>query len=374
MPRLELAWPPWLEISWAGHPLREWLTAVGVTLLILLILALFKRLIAARLARLAPRTETAADDFLVRVIERTRWLLIAVPAVYLGSLALALSPKSQTVLRSVAILALLVQLALWALVAIDFWVTRTQRRRLGVDAASATLIGVMSFLAKLVLWTLVFLLALDNLGIDVTALLTGLGVGGIAVALAVQKILGDLLGSLTIVMDKPFVIGESITVGDFSGTVEKVGLRTTHLRSVSGELAVLSNGDILQSRIRNWTRMAERRATLAFTLDFGTPAAVVAELPGVVRALIEGQEKVRFDRAHFKGFGAMGLDFEAIYWITVPEYGVYMDRQQAVSLGLARWLEERGVAVATSARVVGDGVERAGREEEEPVASPVSGK
>ena len=355
MPTLELAWPPWLEISWAGHPLREWLTAVGVTLLILLILVLFKRLAAARLARLAARTETGADDFLIRVFARTRWLLIAVPAVYLGSLALGLTPRSQAVLRSAAILALLLQAALWALVAIDVWVKRTQRRR-GEDATAATLIGVMSFVVKLVLWTLVFLLALDNLGIDVTALLTGLGVGGIAVALAVQAILGDLLGSLTIVLDKPFVVGETITVGDITGTVEKVGLRATHLRSISGELVVLSNGDLLQSRIRNWTRMAERRVTLAFTLDYGTPAAVVAELPGVVRALIEGQETVRFDRAHFKGFGAMGLDFEAIYWIMVPEYGVFMDRQQAVSLGVVRWLEERGVAVATPARVNWEGV------------------
>jgi small-conductance mechanosensitive channel len=368
MPRLELAWPPWLEISWAGHPLREWLTAVGVTLLVLLILGLIKRVIAARLARIAPRTETEVDDFLVRVIERTRWLLVAVPAVYLGSLALALSPKSQMLLRSAAILAVLVQFALWALVAIDFWVTRTQRRRLGGDAASATLIGVMSFVAKLILWTLVFLLALDNLGIDVTALLTGLGVGGIAVALAVQKILGDLLGSLTIVMDKPFVVGEVITVGDVTGTVEKVGLRATHVRSVSGELVVLSNGELLQGRIRNWARLAERRVVLTFSLDYGTPTEVVEQLPAVMRERIEGREQVRFDRAHFKGFGAMGLEFEAVYWVTVPEYGVFMDRQQAINLDLVRWLEERGVAVATSARVV-DG-HAAVLQEGEPAAVP----
>lgn len=356
MPTLELAWAPWLEISWAGHPLREWLTAAGVTLLILLFLALFKRLFAARLARLASRTETGADDFLIRVFARTRWLLIAFPAVYLGSLALALSPKSHMVLRSAAILAILVQLALWALVAIDFWATRTQRRRLGTDAASATLIGVMSFVAKLVLWTLVFLLALDNLGIDVTALLTGLGVGGIAVALAVQKILGDLLGSLTIVMDKPFVVGEAITVGDVTGTVEKVGLRATHLRSVSGELVVLSNGELLQSRIRNWTRMAERRVVLVLTLDHGTRAEVVEQLPGVARSLIESQEQVRFDRAHFRGFGAAGLELEVVYWILGPEYGLFMDRQQAVNLGLLRWLEERGVTVASTARPLWEGM------------------
>lgn len=352
MREIEIAWPPWLEANWAGHPLREWAVALGLALLVLLAVALLKRLIAGRLARLAARTETGFDDFLVGVIKRTRWLLIALPAIYVGSLALALSPKSQGVLRSVAILAVLMQLALWGLVAIDFWGARYQRRRLGVDAASVTMIAAVSFLGKVVLWSLVFVLALDNLGVDVTALLTGLGVGGIAVALAVQNILGDLLASLSIVIDKPFVIGDSIAVGDFTGTVEKIGLKTTHLRSVSGEQVIFPNGDLLQSRIRNWTRLAERRVVLTFSLDHATPADTLSRVPDTLRSFIEGQEQVRFDRAHFKGIGATGMDFEAIYWILTPDYKLFMDRQQAVGLNLVRWLDEQGLHLASTRPVV----------------------
>ncbi|HEX2644535.1 MAG TPA: mechanosensitive ion channel family protein [Thermoanaerobaculia bacterium] len=347
---MQIAWPRWASWVWAGHPLEEWIRAAAITLVLLLILAVVKRVIGARLARFAPQTETQVDDFVVEILDRTRWLLVALPVVYLGSLALGLSPKEDRVVRSAAVLALLVQLALWGLVALDFWLARYRRRR--DDAASATMITAFSYLGKVVLWSVVFLLALDNLGIDVTALLTGLGVGGIAVALAVQRILGDILASLSIVMDKPFVVGESITVGDVTGTVERIGIKTTHLRSVGGEQVILPNGDLLQSRIRNWARMTERRVVLAFTLDPSTPAGVVAEIPAAVRSFVEAQTEVRFDRAHFKGFGGLGLDFEAVYWILRTDYGAFMDRQQAVGLALLRWLEERGAVLASSSRVL----------------------
>lgn len=260
-------------------------------------------------------------------------------AAYLGSLTLALSGKAQAVLQSVTILALLVQLALWARVAIEFWVARTRRRR-GTDAASITMAGAVGFLAKLVLWTIVLLLALDNLGVDVTALVTGLGVGGIAVALAVQNILGDLLASLSIVVDKPFVIGDAITVGDFTGKVESIGMKTTRLRSVGGEEISFPNGDLLQSRIRNWARLSECRVLLNFSVASGTPSGALARIPGVVRGLVEAQDLTRFDRAHFKGFGTSGFDFEAVYWILSADYAAFMDRQQAVGLALLSWIRK----------------------------------
>lgn len=348
----DFAWPAWLDLVWAGYPLRDWMTALGVAVLALLGIALLKRLIAGRLARLAARTETEVDDFLVDLIRRTRWFLMAFPAIYLGSLALELSGKAQAFMQSVAILALLLQLALWALVAIEFWVARARRRRLATDAASATMVGALAFVAKLVLWTIVLLLALDNLGVDVTALVTGLGVGGIAVALAVQNILGDLLASLSIVVDKPFVIGDTITVGDFTGKVETIGLKTTRLRSVGGEEISFPNGDLLQSRIRNWARMSERRVVLNFAAAYGTPPEKLARIPAVVRSLVEAQDLTRFDRAHFKGFGATGFDFETVYWILSPDYGAFMDRQQAVALGLLAHLEKDGIELASASKTL----------------------
>jgi len=196
------------------------------------------------------------------------------------------------------------------------------------------------------------LMALDNVGVNVTALITGLGVGGIAVALALQNVLGDLLASLSIVLDKPFVIGDAITVDTLTGTVESIGLKTTRLRSVSGEQLVISNGDLLKSRIHNWKRMAERRVVLAFGVSCGTPPGTVERIPGLVRALVEGQDLTRFDRAHFKGFGASSLDFEAVYWILSADYGLFMDRQQAIGLGLLRAFEREGIELASAAPTV----------------------
>jgi small-conductance mechanosensitive channel len=254
--------------------------------------------------------------------------------------------------EGVAAVALYLQLALWASVVIDFWLDR-QRRRLGQDATSVALGGVLRFASKLVLWSVLLLMALDNLGVDVTALVAGLGIGGVAVALALQNVLGDLLASLSIVLDKPFVLGDMISVDDLTGKVEQLGMKTTRLRSVGGEQLILSNGELLKSRIRNWTRLTERRVLLTFGVAQETPADAVERIPGRVRELIEAQDLTRFDRAHFKGFGAASLDFEVVYWILTTDYHAFMDRQQAVNLGLLRAFEEEGVRLASPAsRVV----------------------
>jgi small-conductance mechanosensitive channel len=277
--------------------------------------------------------------------------VVAVVALYFGSLYITLQPRQEKTLRGLAEVAVFLQIALWSSVAIDFWLAR-QRRRMDQDPTSVALAGVLRFVAKLILWALLLLMALDNLGVNVTALITGLGVGGVAVALALQNVLSDLLASLSIVLDKPFVIGDAITVDTLTGTVESIGLKTTRLRAVSGEQLVFANSDLLKSRIHNWRRLAERRTVLAFGVPQDTPPDAVERIPGVIRALVEGQDLTRFDRAHFKGFGASSLDFEAVYWILTPDYTAFMDRQQAINLGLLRAFEREGIALASAAPTV----------------------
>ena len=199
---------------------------------------------------------------------------------------------------------------------------------------------------------LVALVALDTAGIDITALVAGLGVGGIAVALAVQNILGDLFASLSIVLDKPFVIGDFIIVGDMMGTVEHIGMKTTRVRSLSGEQLVFSNTDLLSSRIRNYKRMQERRALFRFGVTYQTSRDLLARIPEVVREVIEGRDETRFDRAHFAGFGDSSLDFEVVYYMLVPDYNAYMDTQQAVNLELVGRFEEIGIDFAYPTRTV----------------------
>lgn len=342
----------WLETTtFLGAGLFDWLFAGAVALAVFAGLLFLKRLTARTLSRFAGRTATGADDLVLGLARRTRPLLLLVPSVYAGFLTLDAFPQAARLLRGATILAVLLQVAMWASVAIDFWVEREKRRRLEQDISTAALIGILRFVLKVVLWSILLLLALDNLGVNVTTLVAGLGVGGIAVALAVQNILGDLLASLSIILDKPFVVGDAITVDDLTGKVENIGLKTTRVRSLGGEQVVFSNGELLKSRIRNWSRLAERRVVLTFGLAHPTPAAVVERIPALLRGAIEGRDRVRFERAHFKGLGPVSLDFEAVYWITDSDYQLFMDRQQEVSLAVLRILESEGVEVGAANRM-----------------------
>jgi small-conductance mechanosensitive channel len=204
----------------------------------------------------------------------------------------------------------------------------------------------LTFVGKLVLWSVALLLVLENLNFDVSALVASLGVGGIAVALAAQNILGDLFASLSILFDKPFVVGDFIFVGDMMGTVEKVGLKTTRVRSLFGEQLVFSNNDLLSSRIKNYKRMEERRVVFTLGVTYQTNAEQLELIPGIIKETIENQEKVRFDRSHFKGYGDFALLFETVYWVTDPDYNLYMDIQQRINLELFRHFEEQGIEFA----------------------------
>jgi small-conductance mechanosensitive channel len=327
------------------------LIALGIAAAVFVVLLALRELVVRRLGKRAERTTTGLDDLVVSLGRRTQILAIAAVALYAGSLYITLPARQERVLRGLTEIAVFLQLALWSSVAIDFWIAR-QRRKMDHDATSVALAGVLRFVAKLTLWALLLMMALDNLGVNVTAMVTGLGIGGVAVALALQNVLGDLLASLSIVLDKPFVIGDAITVDTLTGTVESIGLKTTRLRAVSGEQLIFANSDLLKSRVHNWKRMAERRVVLTFGVPYETPPDALARIPALVRASVEAADLTRFDRAHFKGLGASSLDFEAVYWILTPDYNAYMDRQQAVNLGLLRAFEREGLAFASGSQTV----------------------
>ncbi|MDZ7632343.1 MAG: mechanosensitive ion channel family protein [Gemmatimonadaceae bacterium] len=196
------------------------------------------------------------------------------------------------------------------------------------------------------IWSAVLLVALSNLGVNITAFIASLGVGGVAVALATQNILGDLFSSLAIVLDKPFVIGDFIVVGDMAGTVEKVGLKTTRLKSLSGEQLIFSNADLLSSRVRNFKRMQERRILFKLGVTYQTPRAMLERIPVMLRAAVEAQSNVRFDRAHFLAFGDFSLDFEVVYFVLSADFNRYMDVQQLINFSIHEQFEAAGVEFA----------------------------
>jgi small-conductance mechanosensitive channel len=192
----------------------------------------------------------------------------------------------------------------------------------------------------------VLLLALDNLGVDVTALVAGLGIGGIAVALAVQNMLGDLFAALSITLDQPFVVGDFLILDDFLGTVEYIGIKSTRLRSLSGEQIIMPNSDLISSRVRNYGRMYERRVVFTVRVNYGTPYALVEEIPSIIRAAIERQPGTRFDRSHLASLGLHSLEYESVYYVLTGDYNKYMDTQQAINLEILREFARRGIEIA----------------------------
>ncbi len=339
-----------LDRTLLHNPLSDWLIAAGLTLVMILAMSLIKPVLVRRLSKLARRTDTQLDDALVKAIQATSTWLVAVLAVSFGSRYLDLPHRTEKVLDEIATATLFVQGGLWLSVLLEQWLTRTRTQAMKVDGAAATTLTGLGYVARIALWAVVLLLMLDNLGVNVTALVASLGIGGIAMALAVQNILGDLLASFSIVIDKPLVLGDFIIVDSYMGSVEHIGLKTTRIRSLGGELIIFSNSDLLKARLRNYKLMRERRNVFTFGVLYQTTADQLERIPQIVRSIIEAQPLVRFDRAHFKEFGDSAYTFEVVYWMLDPDFNKYMDAQQVINLAMVREFTEAGIGFAYPSR------------------------
>lgn len=329
-----------------GNSPETWLTAVATALVSLITLLLIKQFFVRRLGTIAKRTTTKLDDLFVEIVAQTRLFTLVFVAVYVGAEILTLSPGAERLIQRLFTVVLLLQGILWGNRAIKFWVDESLQKRMTDDAAGAGTVTAIAFMIRLVLWSTGILLALDNLGFSITTLVAGLGIGGVAIALAVQNILGDIFASLSIVLDKPFVIGDFIVVGDHLGTIEYIGLKTTRIRSLSGEQVIFSNSELLKSRIHNFRRMDERRVLFTFGVTYDTPVEKLQAIPPAVRSIISALNQTRVDRVHFKEFGDSALIFEAVYFVLSPDYNLYMDTQQEINLAILKLFGERGIEFA----------------------------
>lgn len=335
-----------LQTEIAGNSLQTWLIALTISVAVWMIMVFIRYFLVKQLTRLAAQTEVSFWPILVAVVRRTKWLFILILALFIGTIVMTIPDKTRHTINVVVIVALLIQAALWALIGLQVAIEEYRQQQLAKDPASVTTLNVLNFMGKILIWTIVFLLVLDNLGVNITALIAGLGVGGIAVALALQTILGDLFASLSIVLDKPFVVGDFLIVGELLGSVEYVGLKTTRLRSLSGEQLVFSNSDLLNSRIRNYGRMFERRVEFKIGVTYQTPRDKLIKIPVIIREAIEQQDMTRFDRSHFKEYGDSALAFESVYYVLGSDYNQYMDIQQAINLHIHERFEQEGIEFA----------------------------
>jgi small-conductance mechanosensitive channel len=334
------------DTEFLGNPLSRWATAVGAGVVVIVVMRLIVAVVARRMRRFAAGTATDVDDLVADLVDRTKLLFVLIVALWAGSEFLTLSATAQGRIRAVLILGLLLQTGYWTTALVNYGLNRYRRRVRDDDPGIATAMGAVGFVVRLGIWAIIALIALDTLGIEITALLAGVSVGGIAVALAVQNILGDLFAALSIVLDKPFVVGDYIVVGDSMGTVENVGLKTTRVRSLTGEQLVIGNSDLLSSRIRNYKRMEERRAEFQVGVEYGTPAEKLEKIPDMIKEAVEARENTRFDRSHFKAFGDFALVYETVFFMTVPDYFSLMETRQAINLELYRRFEDAGIEFA----------------------------
>jgi len=343
--------------SWAaqpilGNPVAVWIAAAALAVLVYLALSVVRRIARSRVKQWSERTSNRWDDLVAALIDRIRGFFLLAAAIFAGSLLLALPPQFDQALRVVLVIAFAIQAAMLAAVVVEFALERLLVRGKADANADATRealktsVGVLKFIALLVVYAVIALVALDNMGVNVTAMVASLGIGGIAVALAVQNILGDLFGSLTIVLDKPFEVGDFIIVGDKMGTVEKVGLKTTRIRALSGEQLVFANSDLLSSRVQNFKRMQERRATFTIGVTYDTDYAQLEALPKIIQSIIEAESDVRHDRTHFARFKDSWLEFESVYYVNKPDMTLYMDVQQRINLKIVKAFRERGIEFA----------------------------
>jgi len=340
-----------LEKTYYNNPVQSYLIALGIILAGFIVANVVKNIILIRLKKLSERTETHFDNYILNSIERFGIPALYILATYAGLRYLRFTETINHVLSialTVAITFLVIRLISSTILSLLEAYIRKQHKESGEEKVKQ-LSGIM-LIINIVIWVLGLIFLFDNMGYNVSALIAGLGVGGIAIALAAQNILGDLFNYFVIFFDKPFETGDFIIIDDKLGVVEHIGLKTTRLNSLWGEQLIFSNSYLTNSPIKNYKEMQKRRVVFTIRIAHETPLELVKKIPGILKSIVEAQDNITFDRGHFASFGDFSLDFEVVYYVLSGDYNMYMDIQQQINFKIYEILEEMGVAIASPTR------------------------
>lgn len=334
-----------LDHSFWGNTIYQWILALGIIVGLFLMIRLFKYFVVKKVKAWALTTNTNWDNFLIAIVENSIIPLLYVSSFYFAISTLSFSDKLDKVIH----VAYLVAITYFVLRIISaafrkFVYSFIQREENSESKEKQA--GGLIVIANVLIWILGIIFLMDNLGYNVTTLIAGLGVGGIAIALAAQAVLGDLFSYFVIFFDRPFEIGDFVVVGDKNGVIEYIGIKTTRIRTLSGEQLICSNTDLTNSRLHNFKRMERRRIVFSLGVTYQTTHAQLSEIPDLIKQPIDKRPKLQFDRAHFSGYGDFSLNFEVVYYVLDPDYTVYMDNQQAVYLDIFEAFEKRGIEFA----------------------------
>lgn len=330
----------------SGNDALSLLAIVVLSSLLTLVFKFILKKVSHYLRRLAEQSETIWDDIGVDLLDGLKSGVVFAWILYLMTKTF----HSEVFLHKILLIGVVTlsvfQVWLWGHHLISNWRNAVLKKKIQEDPSSAAALGLLYTAIQVGFISVLVLIGLSNLGIDIGALLAGLGVGGIAVALAAQNILGDLLASLSIVLDKPFIIGDFIVTGEEKGRIEHIGITSTRLRSLSGEEVILSNKKLMESRIHNYKRMWRRRVEQRFGVIYNTPVEMLERIPGFVRSFIEKHPQREYDRCHFAKYGDSSLDFELVFYVSDPDYNIFMDLQEKVLLDIFRKFTQEGISFA----------------------------
>ena len=332
-------------MSFFENSVLDYLIFLATLIVGILLVRIIKSIVLSRLKAWAEKTATTIDDFLIGIFEKTLLPLVYFGIFYLATRSLTLNPTLSKIIDVFGVI-LLTIFGIRFLVAIIKYALETYWLKKEKDEAKERTIKGILRVIKVIIWGIGIIFLLDNLGFKISTVIAGLGIGGVAVALAAQAILGDLFSYFSILFDRPFEVGDFIILDNYLGTIEHIGIKTTRVRSLGGEQLVFSNADLTNSRLRNYKRMAKRRVVFKLGVTYQTTLEQVKEIPTIIKNIIQNITDTVFDRAHFSSYGDFSLVFETVYYVMSRDYNKYMDIQQNINFAIKEEFEKRGIEFA----------------------------
>jgi len=337
------------QVELWGNSGYDYVVAILIFIGSIAILKIFQVIILARLNNLAKKTKTDLDDMLIEVFRSIKPPFYFFISVYLAIKTITVADIVTKILLALFLIALVFEIVQAISRILDYMMKKyfSRNREEGEDNQhSQSMINLLQVIVKIILWALGFVLILSNLGIDVTSLIAGLGIGGLAIALALQNVLSDLFSAFSIYIDKPFRAGDFIKVGTDSGTVERIGMKTTRIRTLQGEQLIVSNQELTNARIQNFRRMDNRRVSFKIGVTYDTPSKKLAAIPTMIDEIVTKVELTTFDRCHFVEYADSALIFEIVIFIESKEIGDYLNARQEINLEIFKRFEKEKIKFA----------------------------
>ena len=324
---------------------QDWLIAIGIAILVYIGLVILRHILNSKVRKWVDRTKGTTDNFLLDLVSGTKnWFLLMV-SIAVSTLYLNIIPEWYQAIRILLVIGFTFQISNWAASTVSYFISKKMETE--KNSSKVTIYNTVGIISRILIWVFAGLVILDSFpNVDISSLVAGLGIGGIAIGFAVQSILEDLFASVSITVDQPFVLGDFIVVGDVSGTVEKIGMKTTRIRSLTGEQIVIGNASITSDNIQNYQKLLERRVTITVGVTYETPLEKLRMIPSIIEKIAKDQEKARFDRVHLDEMADFSINFLLVYYALTADYNEHMDIKEAINFSILEKFAENGIDIA----------------------------